>query len=73
MTDSPTMTPPDAVKVFNEWMRRFIEEPERFSREFQDVTEFLADEATGAEPSYGQACAEYQFRLLDEMNAAPAP
>ncbi len=65
-----TMTYDENVKTSNEWMRRFIEEPEQFAREFQSVSEFVKDEAEGREPSYGERCAAYQFKLLDEMNAA---
>lgn len=57
-----------AAKILNEWMRRYIDEPERFSREFQAVSEFLADEAKGVEPSYGVSCAEYMFQILAELN-----
>lgn len=71
MTEPRTMSQPDSVKTFNEWMRRYIDEPEQFQREFQSVVEFLADTANGREPSYGESCAAYQFKLLDEMNAAP--
>jgi hypothetical protein len=71
MTESRTISAPDMVRTSNEWMRRFIEDPEKFAREFESVQDFLADEAAGVEPSYGQICTEYQFRLLDEMNAAP--
>jgi hypothetical protein len=71
VTEPRTMSQSDSVKTFNEWMRRFIDEPERFSREFQSVQEFLTDEAAGREPSYGESCAAYQFNLLDEINSAP--
>lgn len=72
MSEARTINAPDMIRTNNEWMRRFIEEPEKFSREFQSVQEFLTDEAAGREPSYGETCAVYQFKLLDEMNAAPA-
>lgn len=62
----------DSVKTLNEWMRRYIEEPDKFAREFQSVQDFLADEAAGREPSYGEKCTAYQFQLLEELNAAPA-
>jgi hypothetical protein len=69
-TTDRTINEADMVRTNNEWMRRYIEEPEKFAREFQSVTEFLADQAVGKEPSYGERCAAYQFQLLDEMNAA---
>ena len=55
------------AKCFNEWMRRFIEEPERFAREFQSVTEFQREEAEGKEPSYGESCAGYLTQLAGEL------
>ena len=58
------------VKAFNEWMRRYIEEPDRFEREFQSVNEFLADESDGKEPSYGEACSAYMLKLNEELCAA---
>lgn len=66
--DTP-MAPADMRRTFNEWMRRYIEEPERFNAEFRTVQQFLADESEGKEPSYGEACTAYQFQLLAEMNA----
>lgn len=57
------------VKCFNEWMRRFIEEPDRFEREFKTVNAFLADEAGGREPSYGETSAAYMAQLASECPA----
>ena len=64
-----TMNQSDMTRTNNEWMRRYIEEPEKFSREFQEITDFLAAESEGREPDYGERCTAYQFKLLDEMNA----
>lgn len=64
-----TMTYDETVKLSNEWMRRYIETPDDFAREFQTVTAFLKDEAEGREPSYGERCAAYIFNLQDEMSA----
>ena len=61
------MTNAQMVKCFNEWMRRFIDEPDRFNREFQSVNTFLADEAEGREPSYGEGCAAYMEQLVTEV------
>ncbi|WP_375414651.1 hypothetical protein [uncultured Bradyrhizobium sp.] len=68
---SRQMSAPDMTRTFNEWMRRYIEEPEKYTREFQRVRDFLADEAAGREPSYGESCTAYQFEIFDEMNATP--
>lgn len=65
-----TMSEEDMRRTLNEWIRRFIEEPERFKREFRYVAEFLAAEREGREPEYGERGAAYQFQLLDEITAA---
>ena len=57
------------VKCFNEWMRRFINEPERFEREFQSVNDFLREEAEGREPSYGETCVAYMSQIAAECQA----
>lgn len=57
------------VKCFNEWMRRFIDEPDAFAREFTAVNEFLKDKADGREPTYGEACAAYMQKLSAEVTA----
>ncbi|AZN72753.1 hypothetical protein D5400_17030 [Georhizobium profundi] len=54
------------VKCFNEWMRRYIEEPGRFEAEFQSVNQFLADEADGREPTYGESCTALMQRIAEE-------
>lgn len=58
------------AQAFNEWMRRFIEEPERFAREWQSVEEFKRDEAAGKEPDYGETCAAYLSQLKREGRKA---
>lgn len=55
------------AKCFNEWMRRFIEEPDRYTREFQRVAEFQRQELAGEEPTYGQNCAAYLAELAGEI------
>lgn len=53
--------------AFNEWMRRYIEEPEQFEREFQSVTEFNAAVDSGNPPSYGTDCAAYMLKVHGEL------
>ena len=55
------------AKAFNEWMRRFEQEPEKFQSEYQSVKEFLRNQADGREPSYGESCAAYLQQLLAEV------
>ena len=63
---------PRLVKLFNEWMRRFTEEPEKFVADFRTAGQFLQEQAAGKDPSYGETCAEYLARLEDEMDAPAA-
>lgn len=60
------------VRSNNEWMRRYIEEPERFMAEFRSVQAFLAAEAEGREPDYGEACVAYQEQLMAELVGLPS-
>jgi beta-glucanase (GH16 family) len=63
------MTNAHMVKAFNQWMRRFIEEPARFYAEFQTVTQFLKDQQEGRGPTYGETCTAYMAQLASEMPA----
>lgn len=56
--------------AFNEWMRRYTDEPERYAREYQEVALYLAEKAAGREPSYGENCAAYLQSILRELHAA---
>ena len=58
------------ARAFNEWMRRFIEAPEQFEREWQSVEEFLTDVADGREPSYGESCDAYLAKIETELQSA---
>lgn len=53
-----------AAKAFNEWMRRFTEEPAKFEHEFETVGAFLKEQADGREPTYGEKCAAYLGDLM---------
>lgn len=55
------------AKAFNEWLRRFIETPEEYSREFETVNEYLGDIAENSEPRYGTECANYIRKLMTEV------
>jgi hypothetical protein len=55
------------ASLFNEWQRRYIEEPHSFEVDFKTIIEFLKDESDGVEPSYGQSCAAYLAKLDGEF------
>lgn len=63
------MTNAQMAKAFNEWMRRFIEEPDRFEHEFQTVNEFQKAAAEGREPTYGEVATEYLTQIAAELPA----
>lgn len=69
MKKSPSLdiTEEQHVILSNEWMRRYIEEPERYEREWETVTRFLKEEKKGKEPSYGENCNAYLKELRDEL------
>lgn len=60
------MNEQSVAAAFNEWMRRYTDEPELFNREWQTVSEFLKQEAESVEPDYGRRCSAYLFKLLAE-------
>jgi hypothetical protein len=64
------MTPEQIAKALNEWMRRYIDDPNAFDAEFETVGQFLKDENEGKEPSYGENGAAYMKKLLEELQAA---
>lgn len=72
MEEKIDATPAEMAKAFNEWMRRYIEEPERFEVEFRAVKAFEAAEAEDQEPSYGRECTAYLQAILNEHRGAKA-
>lgn len=53
MSRSITTTSEQLGDAFAEWLRRYNEEPDRFTEEFGEPAE------------YGEGCAEYLIKLLD--------
>ena len=54
MTPEIETKPRTMSEAFDEWMRRYEEEPERFTREFQDVQRFIEEGGREGKPtSYG--------------------
>ncbi len=60
------MTKVQMVNCFNEWMRRVVEEPLRFEREFEQVGAALAAQCSGREPTYGETSTAYMMQLAAE-------
>ncbi|WP_426032828.1 hypothetical protein [Caulobacter sp. DWP3-1-3b2] len=61
------MTNAQMAACFNEWMRRFIDEPARFAREFECVNQFMTDENEGRHPTYGETSSAYMVQLATEV------
>jgi len=70
MQEKIETTPSEMAKAFNEWMRRYIEEPERFAHELKSVRAFEKAEAEGQEPDYGADCTSYLSAILNEQRGA---
>lgn len=66
------MTKAQMALCFNEWMRRYTEDPTGFAREFEYVNTYLADKAEGREPTYGETSAAYMAKLASEIRATGA-
>ncbi len=56
-----------AAKAFNLWMKKYTEQPEEFETEYTIIKEFLREQGDGKEPSYGQICAVYYYKLVDKV------
>jgi hypothetical protein len=59
----------DLQWAFNEWMRRYIAQPDEFMREFQSVQGF---QKSKSKPSYGKDCTSYLAKLLKERGEKQA-
>ena len=55
------------AQAFDEWMRRYIDDPAGFSREFEDVAKYTAEKSAGKRvTTYGQNCAAFLDHLMHE-------
>lgn len=57
------------AKAFNEWLRRYIDDPAAYEAEFNTVAAFRAAESEGSEPDYGTRQAAYLIHLCGEVAA----
>lgn len=61
------------ASCFNEWMRRFTENPRGFQQEFETVGAFLRERAEGREPSYGEISTAYMAELATTIGKGRNP
>jgi hypothetical protein len=56
------------AEVFNEWMRLYIDEPEKFQSSWTSMKEFLLQEDQDLEPTYGTECAAFVFKIAESLD-----
>ncbi len=61
------MTELEMEMAFNEWLRRYTEEPEKFQHEWETIRTYLAEVGAGETPSYGTRCAAYLMKIGEEL------
>lgn len=66
--DNYELTQAELAAALNEWMRRYIEEPERFEREFKTIAQFQEEDGMLIEASYGRDGAAYLLKLHQEIS-----
>jgi hypothetical protein len=59
----------ERVAANNEWLRRFIAEPEAFEHQWRTIDRFLVQKRCGATHSYGERCEAYMEFLVAEVRA----
>ena len=59
------------AEAFDEWMRRYVENPDEYEHEFEAVRRFLEEEGGSKPTTYGEACASY-LTLLERGEEAEA-
>lgn len=64
--DQETLTKDDFIWAYNEWWRRYRDEPEKFAREFQAIAELNDAAREGREPTLGDEGWAYVKQLLSE-------
>lgn len=55
--------------LFNEWQRRYIDDPSKFESDWASIKATMAELEAGEEPSYGASCAAYLAALDAELQA----
>ncbi len=62
------MNEQEMIAAFNEWMRRYEENPDEFESGYATIKEYLAQIGASEEPTYGQRCTAQMLRYNAELN-----
>ncbi len=67
--DTGPSLPAEVAAAFNEWMRRYTEDPDGFEVEFVTVVRFLEEQNDGKVPTYGDTSKAYLELLMKQLSA----
>lgn len=56
--------PKKTAEAFNEWQRRYMEDPAGFESSWESIKRTITERSLGKEPTYGEECAAYLEELL---------
>lgn len=65
---SNSITYQQAIDAFNEWQRRYIENPEGFSSTWEAIKRTLEETNEDLEVTHGCNCAAYLFSIVSDLN-----
>ncbi len=60
------------AEAFDEWMKRYIENPAAFAAEFQSVASFKSKRKGKGASDYGNSCASYLVSVMRDVALARA-
>lgn len=59
--------------AFNEWMREYIDEPEKFEAHARSILEFVGADIVGETPEYGTSCALTLLHYIEQTRPIEDP
>ena len=61
----PSLGHSDLIYAFNEWLRRYMENPDEFEHEWSTIQDFI-NEGEADDASYGKSCTTLLFKIIAE-------
>ena len=59
--------PKKTAAAFNEWQRRYIEDPDSFESMWASIKTTITERSLGKKPSYGALCVATLEHMLEEV------